>query len=154
MYWLRILATVVLHTEYIIHTFLNSHNFSLFVENRLWKNTSLIFSLLFLHVYLLSVSIFNSIFIPLLLFFPIFFPFFVLHLFHIRLCVYFSLVLERLFRLIFALHLIIFLLLYLLLMYFSHTVFAFTSISLNFLTRFPFLNFLSILQNYTRTQGK
>lgn len=61
---IRILATVVLNTDYIIHTFLNSHNFTLFVENRLWKNTSLTFSLLSLHAYLLSVSICNSIFIP------------------------------------------------------------------------------------------
>lgn len=67
---------------------------------------------------------------------------------------YFSLVLERLFRLIFALHFITFLLLYLLLMSFSHTFFAFTSISLHFLTPFPFLNFLSSLQYYTKTLCK
>lgn len=107
-------------------------------------------------LHILTLFLFHSLlafffFLP----FPVFFPFFALHLFHIRLCLYFSLVLERLFRLIFALHLITFLLLYLLLMYFSHTVFAFTSISLHFLACcFPFLNFLSIFQNYTKTQCK
>lgn len=79
---------------------------------------------------------------------------FAFHPFYIRFCFYFSLALERLFRLIFALHLITFLLLYPLLMSFSHTFFAFTSISLHFRTPFPFLNFLSILQYYTKTLCK
>jgi len=76
---------------------------------------------------------------------------FAFHPFYIKLCFYFSLVLERLFRLIFTLHLITFLRLYLLLMSFSHTFSAFTSISLHFLTPLLFPNFLSILQYYTKT---
>lgn len=108
-------------------------------------------------LHIVTLFLFHSLLVWVFFFllpFPVFFPYFALHLFHIRLCFYFSLVLERLFRLIFALHLITFLLLYLLLMCFSHTVFAFTSISFHFLTCFPFLNFLSILQNYTKTQCK
>lgn len=80
------------------------------------------------------------------------FAFLTFHQFYIRFWFYFSFPLERLFRLIFALHLITFLLLYLLLMSFSHTFFAFTSISL--FPHPPFLNFLSVLQYYTNTQCK
>lgn len=143
MYSVRILATVSLNTECIIHEFLNSHSFTLFMENKWWNKTSLTFSLLSLYVYLLSISILHtspSTYISIqnflflfhfFFFFSNLFALFAFHPFHTRFCFSFSLVLGRLFELIFALLLTNFLILFLLLMSLSHAF-------LPFLFFFPF----------------